>query len=209
MQAVGDIKDFTYYPPELQPAFQRFRAPWIYMNATERKKPEFQRPKRWFPKKQYEKTKKLKVFSMTTSTGKQLTFVIPTPWDQHAWAKFVKSKVAPFLKRSFPNKSSFTILLDGEKIMHAPPGKAVMKAAGISVLPGWPPHSPELNPQEHVWTQAEPKLRELETGKDSFEAWKPKVLKAVALYPSPEKLVGSMAKRCKDCIDRDGAMLDC
>jgi hypothetical protein len=33
-------------------------------------------------------------------------------------------------------------------------------------------------------------------------------VKAVKQYPSPEKLVGSMARRCKQVLERDGAMLD-
>jgi len=35
-----------------------------------------------------------------------------------------------------------------------------------------------------------------------------KVLAAVKKYPSPEKLVSSMARRCKECLKRGGAMLD-
>jgi len=65
-----------------------------------------------------------------------------------------------------------------------------------------------LNPQEHVWSRAEPELRESEADDESFEHWKKKVIKAVGQYPSAEKLVASMARRCKDCLARKGAMLD-
>ena len=72
----------------------------------------------------------------------------------------------------------------------------------------WPRYSPELDPEEHVWTRAEPDLRALETGDDTFVDWKKKVFAAVRAYPSPQKLVGSMAKRCQECLKRQGAMLD-
>ena len=58
LQAVGDIKEFTYYPKELQPRFKRLRAPWTYMNKKEKKKGPFLRPKRWFKKSDWKKTKK-------------------------------------------------------------------------------------------------------------------------------------------------------
>ena len=136
---------------------------------------------------------------------------MPYGKDQFSAAKravYLKKRVAPFLKKSFPGKTSFHLLLDGEKLLHAPEAKRAMRENHISMLKDWPGYSPELNPQEHVWTRAEPHLRALETGEDSFEDWKKKVLAAIKEYPSPEKLVGSMARRCQDCLDRDGAMLD-
>ena len=148
---------------------------------------------------------------MTTSCGKQLCFEVPhgkNQFDAKKWATFVRTRLAPFLKKSFPDRSAFQVLLDGETLLHAPEAKKAMKESSITVLPDWPGHSPELNPQEHVWSRAEPRLRQLETGSENFDAWKKKVLKAIAQYPSPEKLVGSMARRCQECLDRRGAMLD-
>ena len=51
-------------------------------------------------------------------------------------------------------------------------------------------------------------MRKLEDEDDSFSEWKPKVLKAVRDYPASAKLVRSMARRCKACLARNGAMLD-
>jgi hypothetical protein len=207
-QGAGDFKEFTWYPQELQPRFQKYRASWTYMTEREKKLPAFQRPKRWFPRKDWKKTKKLKVFGLTTSTGKQLHFKVPIPLNAAIWATFVKKRLGPFLKKAFPRLGSYNLLLDGEKILHAPEAKAAMREARITTLQGWPKYSPELSPQEHVWTQAEPRTRQLETGRDSFEAWEKKVFQAIGHYPSPEKLIGSMARRCQDCINRRGAMLD-
>ena len=166
------------------------------------------RPKRWFPKKDWKKTKKQKVFSMTASNGRQLTFLVPRPWNGELWAAAVKARVAPFLKRTFPGKASFTILLDGEPLLHKPVANAAMSAANISVLSHWPKYSPDLNPQEHVWSWSEGRLRDLETGRDSFASFRQKVIKAVNAYPSSDKLVGSMARKCKAVLARSGGMLD-
>ena len=58
----GLFQEFTWYPRELQPKFQRLRAPWTYMTKKEKKRGPFLRPKRWFPKKQYRQTRKQFVF---------------------------------------------------------------------------------------------------------------------------------------------------
>ena len=210
-QGCGDFKDFTWYPRELQPKFQKFRASWTWMTKREEKLPAFQRPKRWFTPDEWKLTRKMKCFGLTASNGKQLIFEVPYGkgnFGSEKWAGYLKKRVAPFLRRSFPEKRSFHLLLDGEGLLHAPPAKRAMRENGISTLKDWPGYSPELNPAEHVWSQAEPKLRELESGYDEFAEWKKKVLAAVRAYPSPEKLVGSMARRVKDCLDRNGAMID-
>ena len=37
LQAVGDIKEFTYYPRDLRPKLAQLRAPWTYMTAAEKR----------------------------------------------------------------------------------------------------------------------------------------------------------------------------
>lgn len=207
LQAVADLKEFTYYPKELRPKFTKLRAPWTYMTKAEKQMPAFARPKRWFPRKDYKKTKKQKVFGLTTSNGKKLAFLVPKPWSTEKWAAAIRSRVKPFLKKAFPRRTSYQILLDGEQLLHGPAAKTAMKDTGIRVLPGWPKYSPDLNPQEHVWAWAEPRLRELEKNADTFDTFKKRVLKATTDYPSADKLVASMAKRCSQVLEKKGAML--
>ena len=57
LHAVADLKDFTWYPRVLRAKFNQLRARWTYMKKTERMKPAFARPKRWFKKKDYKQTR--------------------------------------------------------------------------------------------------------------------------------------------------------
>ena len=52
------MKLFTFYPKVLKPIHKQLRARWTYMNKKERYQTPFQRPKKWFSPKEYEKTKK-------------------------------------------------------------------------------------------------------------------------------------------------------
>ena len=85
-----------------------------------------------------------------------------------------------------------------------------MSEAGITVLPGWPSYSPDLNPQENVWAWAENRLREIEVDTDSFAQFQAKALQAVCDYPleSSVKLIAGIGKRFDEVIEEKGAMLD-
>ena len=120
------------------------------------------------------------------------------------------NRLKPFLARVLPPRQSYEILLDGEKILHGAAAKAAMRAAGITVLPGWPSYSPDLNPQENVWAWAENRLREIEVDTDTFAQFQAKVLRAVHDYlvESAVKMVAGMGKRFDEVIEAKGAMLD-
>ena len=210
VQGCGDFKDFTYYPKQLRKKFKRLRASWTYMRKSEKRKTAFLRPKKWFDPKDWKNTRKQKVFGLTTSTGKMLTFMVGAgkPWTAEKWAKKVDKRLGPFLKRCYPERTSFTILLDGEKLLRAPPAQRAYRKWGIRILPKWPGYSADLNPQENVWSRAEPQLRKLEKPRDTFETFGKNVIKAVNQYSAPEKLIASLAKRCRNVIKKSGGMVD-
>ena len=207
LQAVADIKEFTWYPRDLRARFKELRAPWTYMTEAEQKKPEFLRPKRWFAKKEWKRVRKQKIFGLVTSTGKKLAVPCPTPMNTASFAELVRKKVGPFLKRSFPRKQSVQILLDGEKIFHSPVAKAALRDKNIKVLPKWPAHSPDLNPIENIWPLAERRLRDLEKDGDSFDVFADRCVEAVKAYPNGAALITSMPKRMCECVERNGAMI--
>ena len=139
---------------------------------------------------------------MTTSNGKILAIKIPSPWDNVVWSRLVRSKVAPFLKRAFPHKRTFKLLLDSEPVFHAAEPKRIYREAGIVILPHWPKYSPELNPQENVWPQAEKRLRELEgDGGQTFERFGELAQQAVRQYTGAKNLIGGMVKKIEECLD--------
>ena len=136
LQAVGDIKEFTHYPLDLRPKLLRLRASWTYMTKAEKMTSAFVRPKRWFPTSDYKRAKKQKVFGLTTSNGKSLAFLIPTPSNTEVWAGLLRQYVGSFLKDTFPGKTSFQILKDGERLLHGPAAVIAFAELGITILPG-------------------------------------------------------------------------
>ena len=138
VQSVADIKIFSYYPKFLRPKFLRLRAKRTYMNEKEKYQEAFQRPKKWFEGEDWKHVRKQKVFGFTTSNGKVCAFLVPPSYTGEKWAKDIDKKLAPFLKKCFPDRTSFRILLDGEPLLHTACAKAAMRKHGITVVPGWP-----------------------------------------------------------------------
>jgi len=203
------MKKFTYYPRKLKPKFAQLRAPWTYMTEQEKTKPAFVRPKRWFPKKEWKLVKKQKVFGFTASTGSILAFLVPHPFTTEKWAAMIRTKVFPWLKKTFPQRNIFKMLLDGEPLLHGAAAKAVMREKDISVLPSWPKYSPDLNPQENVWAWADKEVWKKKQNTDTFEVFQQRILKATRAYPAADKLIPAMAKRIEKLIEVKGAMLKC
>jgi transposase len=97
------------------------------------------------------------------------------------------------------------MLLDGETILHTKDAKAAMREEGLAIVPRWPAHSPDLNPQENVWAWAETHLRKKEKKNDLLSTFKRRVAESCKKHPSKEVLVSSMSARIAECARRRGA----
>ena len=113
--------------------------------------------------------------------------------------------MAPFLAAFFPSRSTYTLLLDGETIMSTKEAKEAMQACGVRMLPGWPAHSPDLNPQENVWAWTEKHLRKAEKDTDTLTVFKRRILDITKRYEGKEKLVPPMVERLALCRKLKGA----
>ena len=91
-------------------------------------------------------------------------------------------------------------------MLHAPPAKAAFAEFRIDALRDWPPYSPDLNPEEHVWAWVLEQLRKPAHQTSSFTAFKAKVVRSVKAFPGSAKLVGSLTARLEQCVARKGAM---
>ena len=110
------------------------------------------------------------------------------------------------LRASFPDKVRIRILLDSEPLLHTSEAKAAFAEHGLEVMPDWPKYSPDLNPQEHVWSWAERALRKEERKSDTFQVFTRKLLVVARRYPSAAALMPSMHGRVQEVLRCKGAM---
>ena len=70
----------------------------------------------------------------------------------------------------------------------------------------WPKYSPDLNPQENVWSWVEDALRQAEERSDTFEMFCRKMLLVARRYPGGGALIPSMAERVEKVLSLKGGM---
>ena len=187
---------------------QRLSCTHTIMRKGEKTKAAFMRPEhKMFNKTECKSVSRSRIFGVTTSDGQ--IFVCPCPLypTSDDFVKMVNNQLGPFLRQAFPDRRSYVLLLDGETLMHTHDAKAALKANRIRVFPSWPPHSPDLNPQENVWAWAEEEVRRAEKKMDSVSTFKRRILAACKQHPSGAKLVPGMTKRMAKCIKRKGASI--
>ena len=159
-----------------------------------------------FTRKEYKTTKKGKVLGFTASAGKMIFLRCPSPWDSAMFAKLVRKKVGPLFRAAFPDRADIRTLIDGEPLLQTDVAKAALSEFGIKAMSGWPRYSPDLNPQENVWSWIENALRKKEDPADTFEDFCRKLLRVAHRYPSPATLIGTMANRIQEVLKSKGAM---
>lgn len=79
------------------------------MTDAGRQKAAFARPKRWFSAKEWKRTRKVKVLGFTSSNGRMMATAVPVPFTAAEFAKVVKEKVVPWMRRAFPKKRTFQV----------------------------------------------------------------------------------------------------
>ena len=206
VQGVGDFRLFTYHPRRLKKRAKVKTCVRTIMSKAERKKSAFQKPRHHpLTRKEYKTTRRAKVFGLTLSTGASLVVPCPTNCTAENWIQIVHGRLADVLRNAFPDRRSFTILLDGETILHTDDAVAALAEYNIRLLPDWPPNSPDLNPQENVWAWAETRLRKVEKSADTFSVFKRRIVAASKAYPSGHKLVRSLPGRMQTCHRLRGA----
>ena len=181
LQAVGDLKEFTYYSKSLKPKQMRLRSSWTYIQQGEVLKPAFLRPKKWFKRDEWKPTKKFRVLAFTNSLGGVCAIGVKEPWNSAEFVQLVRNHIGPWLQQVYPDHEEIQILIDGEKNMHTPEAKAALRDFGITTM-SWPKYSPDLNPQENLWARAEVDLRKAERMADTFDTFKRRVLAACESY---------------------------
>ena len=209
LQAVGDIKLYGWYPKSLQAKHRRLRVKKTWMLKSEKMKPGFLRPKEWFTREQWKKVRKVRILGFTCSNGATWNTACPEPWNNHRFADIVERDFGPWLVRQFPHKGQLRILLDGERLLHAPAPKAVFERLNFVVLANWPPRSPELNPQENVWSWVEKKLRKEEPKRENYDDFFRRLLRTLESVPPAtcRNLIKSMSRRIDAVIERKGGRL--
>ena len=93
--------------------------------------------------------------------------------------------------------------MDGEKTFRAPGCKTAMDAAGIKLLPDWPPSSPDMNPIENAFGLCDRHMSK-DPRKESFMQFKQRFVNnmkrigakhALALLKSLPKRMAAVQKK--------------
>ena len=137
------------------------------------------------------------------------------PWPMGTTSKHftlkIKRQIIPFLRQQFPGRTSFQLMLDGERLLHAAPAQAAFATANIaSKMGNWPSSSPDLNPQENVWPWAEDRVHFLEARGGTLDSFRGKCLRAVREYPvaSAKKFLRGMPGRSDKVLKNGGGAID-
>ena len=77
---------------------------------------------------------------------------------------------------------------------------------GLQTMASWPKYSPDINPQENVWSWVEQALRKEEQRSDTLAVFCRKLLHVAKRYPGAAALIPSMQKRMQEELRCKGGM---
>ena len=77
---------------------------------------------------------------------------------------------------------------------------------GLEPMHDWPKHSPDLNPQENVWSWVEQAVRKEERAADTFPVFARRLLTVAHRYPSAAALFPSMHAHIQEVLRCKGGM---
>ena len=96
--------------------------------------------------------------------------------------------------------------MDNEPLLHTGAAKAALAEFGLLAMDAWPKYSPDLNPQENVWSWVEQALWREEQKSDTFAVFCAKLLRVSKRYPGAGALIPSMQKRMLEVLRCKGGM---
>ena len=91
-------------------------------------------------------------------------------------------------------------------MLHTSVAKAALAEFGLQPMTAWPKYSPDLNPQENVWSWVEQALRKEEKKSDTFADFCRRLLCVSKRYPGAAALIPSMQKRVQEVLRCKGGM---
>ena len=117
--------------------------------------------------------------------------------------EYIEQCLRPLLKKK-TLMAKRILMQDGARVHWTAAARALLTSAKVRVLEGWPAHSADLNPIEHLWSILQRQVSERAPGgeeelvryvQEEFDAV-PEVI---------DRLVRSFATRCKECVAKQGA----
>lgn len=126
------------------------------------------------------------------------------------FAEVLKKTLLPEGRRIFSSAGvgSWVLQLDGDKahdnVSHVVKEWNAERGASVSVLPEWPPNSPDLNPIENMWSWIQAEVNK--KGCKSFDQFQQEVMRQMRQV-KPKQLANyykSMKKRLKLVLENEG-----
>lgn len=137
-----------------------------------------------------------------------------TSMDGEEFAALVKRDLIPALKRAYPNHKAtkadpWVLIQDFDSAQRSPEAEVAFAKCNIS-MHEWPRRGGDLMCEENLWRDITTRLRKgAPQGRETFKPWAARLHAAIVDTPASvvEKLIRSMPRRMKECIDAKGGRI--